>query len=31
MVFQYVCGLLKSSKSVPPTATLNGVEAIPLT
>ena len=29
--FQYVCGLKKSLKSVPPTATLNGVEAMPLT
>src|SRR5258706_5424160 len=31
VVFQYGAGLFLSSKSVPPTATLNGVEANPLT
>ena len=31
VAFQYREGSLKSSKSVPPTATLNAVEATPLT
>jgi hypothetical protein len=30
-VLQYTVGLLRSLKSVPPTATLKGVEATPLT